>query len=456
MLTLAMPQSLPAADRNHSASFRSRDEDRRRQALGHAVLQRDGLVQRPVRQHVQDGREGLLLHHLGLGGHFDERGLHVVGLRAGLQVRALAAMDPAALRAGPLERMRHRRVRAGIDQRTDQRALLERVAHRHRAVDALEALDEIRRHALVDDQAAQRCASLPGRAHSREGDRARGQLQVCARRDDHRVVAAQLQDRPAEALAHPRRDQAAHPRAAGRTDHRHPLGLHQRLARLAAADEQGMQPVGRGARMGLAERSDRFAEQGIAGQRGQRRLLGRLPDHAVAADEGQRAVPRPHSGREIEGRDHADHADGMPGLHHPVARALGGDRQAVQLARQAHREVADVDHLLDLAQPFGQKLPGLQRHQAPQGLLVPAELDAQQAHQLAAHGRGHSAPVQERRVGALDGRFALLGRDQLHAADQGAVDGGAHLVAALDAGSAIDGQRRQKFGNAHGGGIGVK
>jgi hypothetical protein len=36
-----------------------------------------------------------------------------------------------------------------------------------------------------------------------------------------------------------------------------------------------------------------------------------------------------------------------------VAGALAGDGQAVQLARQADREVADVDHLLHLAEALG-------------------------------------------------------------------------------------------------------
>ena len=44
-----------------------------------------------------------------------------------------------------------------------------------------------------------------------------------------------------------------------------------------------------------------------------------------------------------------DDAERVPGLHQPVARALGRHRPAVQLPRQADGEVADVDHLLDLA-----------------------------------------------------------------------------------------------------------
>jgi len=43
----------------------------------------------------------------------------------------------------------------------------------------------------------------------------------------------------------------------------------------------------------------------------------------------------------------------MPGFHHPVPGTLDSDCETVQLTRQANGEVADGDHLLDLAQPLG-------------------------------------------------------------------------------------------------------
>ena len=54
-----------------------------------------------------------------------------------------------------------------------------------------------------------------------------------------------------------------------------------------------------------------------------------------------------------------DHAERVPGLHQPVPGPLGGHRAAVQLPRQADREVADVDHLLDLAEGLGGDLADL-------------------------------------------------------------------------------------------------
>ena len=56
----------------------------------------------------------------------------------------------------------------------------------------------------MNDQAPERRAALPGRAHRGEGDGALGQIEIGAGRDDHRIVAAQLQQTPAEASGDPR------------------------------------------------------------------------------------------------------------------------------------------------------------------------------------------------------------------------------------------------------------
>ena len=99
----------------------------------------------------------------------------------------------------------------------------------------------------------------------------------------------------------------------------------------------------------------------------------------------------------------------MPGLHHAVRRPLGGDGEAVDLPRQADREIADVDHLLDFAEPFGGDLAGLDRHQPAELGLALAQLVAEQAHQLAALRRRHMAPFEEGGVGAADGGRDILG-----------------------------------------------
>ncbi len=110
----------------------------------------------------------------------------------------------------------------------------------------------------------------------------------------------------------------------------------------------------------------------------------------------------------LKARDHADHAQRMPGLHHPVIGPLGGDGQAEQLARQADGVVADVDHLLHLAQALGEDLAGLQGDQPAEVGLGGAQLLAEQADQLAAARGRNLAPGQEGLVRGVDGPGAVL------------------------------------------------
>jgi hypothetical protein len=75
-----------------------------------------------------------------------------------------------------------------------------------------------------------------------------------------------------------------------------------------------------------------------------------------------------------------------------VARALGGNGQAIKLPAQPDGKIADVDHLLHFAQALGHDLAGLQRHQRAQIILGRAQLLAQKAHQFAPPRRRHRAP----------------------------------------------------------------
>ena len=154
------------------------------------------------------------------------------------------------------------------------------------------------------------------------------------------------------------------------------------------------------------------------------KFVQRLLQQVVAGNGAQRVFPdgfqatallhtsarwcsRPTRPQEVEGRDHAHHAHRVPGFHHAVAGAFAGNRQAMQLARQSHGEVADVDHLLHLAQPSGAHLAASSDTQQAQGLFVLAQFLAQAAHQFAAPRGGHGAPLQEGGVRALDERLGL-------------------------------------------------
>ncbi len=81
---------------------------------------------------------------------------------------------------------------------------------------------------------------------------------------------------------------------------------------------------------------------------------------------------------------------------------LGGDRAAEELAREADGEVADVDHLLHLAEALLGDLAGLERDERAERLLLAAQLLAQQPHELAAARRRDVAPGLEGRRGARD------------------------------------------------------
>ncbi len=270
----------------------------------------------------------------------------------------------------------------------------------------------------MHDQPAQGCAALAGGAHGGEGDAAQGQVQVGRGGDDGGVVAAELQQRTAEPGGDPGPDLAAHGGRARGGQQRHLGVIDQGFADLAAADDQFRQVGG-----GVAEAGAGALEQALHGHGGKGGLLGGLPDHGVAADQGQRRVPGPDGDREVEGGDDAHHAQGAPGFHHPVLGPLGGDGQAEQLARQADGVVADVDHFLHLAEALGGDLAGLQGDQAAEVGLGGAQFFAQQSDQLAPARRGDLAPGQIGGVGAVDRGVGLVRRRLPHAADLAAGDG---------------------------------
>ena len=104
----------------------------------------------------------------------------------------------------------------------------------------------------------------------------------------------------------------------------------------------------------------------------------------------------------LNARDHADRAERVPGLEHAMAGALGGDRTAEELAREPHGEVADVDHLLHLAEALLGDLAGLERDELAERLLLASQLLAEQADELAAPRCGHVAPRLEGFGGSRD------------------------------------------------------
>ena len=224
-------------------------------------------------------------------------------------------------------------------------------------------------HRVVDDQAAQAGAALTRRADGGEGDAAHGEVEVGGGGDDRRVVPTELEDRPTEPSGDDRSHGTAHPRRPGCRNDGHVGVRGEGRADVGTALQHLVETVG------SIDIGGGTPEQGIAGQRRERCLVGRLPQHWIAGHNRQGGVPRPHRHWEVEGGDHGARTHRVPGLHQAVTGSLAGNGQSVQLARQADGEVADVDHLLHFAEALRADLAGLDRHQlAELGLVLPQQL----------------------------------------------------------------------------------
>ena len=107
----------------------------------------------------------------------------------------------------------------------------------------------------------------------------------------------------------------------------------------------------------------------------------------------------------------------VPGLHQPVPGPLRGHRATVELAGETHGEVADVDHLLDLAPRLGGDLADLDADQVREVVLVRGQQLAEALDQPAAHRRRDGAPLQERGVRAVDRPLDVRGAREGHRRD---------------------------------------
>ncbi len=121
-----------------------------------------------------------------------------------------------------------------------------------------------------------------------------------------------------------------------------------------------------------------------------------------------------------------------------VARALGGDGQAIQLTRQADREVADVDHFLHFALAFLGDLAGFDRYQLAELGLVFTQYFAEQADQLTAARGRDVAPGLESFFGLIDLGSHLGFAFQVHRGNRAAIDRGVNGMVAVGVGSGRD------------------
>ena len=327
MLTLAMPQSLPAGRHEPLGLAQVGGEDARRQALRHAVVEGDRLVEVVVGERVQDRRERLGAHDLGLAGHRHDGGSGVERVFGFVGEGSLATgHDLAAVVAGGRQRGLHaveRRGRRSAGRRAcPRRAGRRSAAWRRRGRCARRARrgpNGARSDAAATCTAGRPC--LPPRTRCRASARSRSA--------DGATIAALLP--PSSRIERPKR-----PATTGAT--RRPIAVEPVAETIGTASwATSAAPTSAppsstwlrwfGASVSAAARSN----NALAGDRRERRLVARLPDHRVAAHERERGVPRPHRDREVEGGDDGDRPHRVPRLHQPVPGPLAGDREAVQL-----------------------------------------------------------------------------------------------------------------------------
>jgi hypothetical protein len=93
---------------------------------------------------------------------------------------------------------------------------------------------------------------------------------------------------------------------------------------------------------------------------------------------------------------------------------LRRDGEAVELAGEADREIADIDHFLHFAEAFGGDLAGLQGDEPAKIGLRRPQLLSEQTDELAAAGCGHKTPGLERLVRPTDRGSRLVHRGLAH------------------------------------------
>ena len=166
---LAMPQSLPAADRKASA-FCSRlsVKSAGREPVVRGVLLGDRRLERIDRDQVEDRCEGLGLHDRPLVARAHDGRLDEVA--GPLEYRPAGEELTAGL-LGKINRLGVARHRAGIDQRSHQRAALERVPDPHLLVGVHQTPLQFLGDGLVREHAPRAGAALAGRADRAEEDR---------------------------------------------------------------------------------------------------------------------------------------------------------------------------------------------------------------------------------------------------------------------------------------------
>ena len=234
--------------------------------------------------------------------------------------------------------------------------------------------------------------------------------------DDHRIVAAELEQHAAEALGDARADGAAHRGRSGRRHQSDARIVDQRLADVALAlhELDQARPAHRRSRASARRTSAITASA-----------------HSGVFSLGFQITGSPHTSASAAFHAHTATgklnalitSTGPSGCHCSIIRWFGplaGDGQAVELARETDREVADVDHLLHFAEAFLDDLAGFERDQLARAAASPRAVPrraAGPARRAAAPG-----PSAIRGTPRRPSRAARIGIADRHPPDLAAVD----------------------------------
>ncbi len=219
----------------------------------------------------------------------------------------------------------------------------------------------------MDDESAEGGAALACGAHGGEGDGAEGEVEIGGGGDDGCVVAAEFEDglaKRAASFGATARPMAVDPVAETR-------GMIGESTSCWPTVASPMRSVARPAGMVPNLDSNFFAARSkmacVASAVNGVFSLG-FQTTASPQTSARAAFQLQTATGEVEGGDDADDAEGMPGLHHAVFGAFRGDGKAGELAREAGGEGADVDHLLNFAEAFGEELAGFDGDEAAEGV----------------------------------------------------------------------------------------
>jgi hypothetical protein len=251
----------------------------------------------------------------------------------------------------------------------------------------------------VDDRRAKRRAALAGRAEAGEQRPLDGELEVGVGHHHQRVLAAELEARRLQVAAAQLADARAHRRGAREADLVDEPLLERPLQALEGGVPAGLDQVQHALRQATVDEQlgERLAER--------RRVLRRLPDHGVAAQDRGHQVPGRDRHREVARGDDRRDADRRAEGEQLLVGHLARHGLPVQAPALAQEEVAGVDDLLHLAQRLRVGLAHLARHEAREGLLVGLDQPADLLDRPAPGRRGRGGPVAlggSRRPAGLD------------------------------------------------------